>query len=65
MASRKEFNEILGRVFTDRSFGEKVLRDPQETLKSCGVSLTAHEVAQLAKLSPMDIWHVRLTLGVV
>ena len=65
MASRRDFNEILGRIFTDRAFGERFLRNQQETLNACGASLTPEEVAQLTKLSPTDIWHVRLSLGVV
>jgi hypothetical protein len=64
MAARKEFNEVLGRIITDRPFGDKFLRDPEEAAKSMVARLNAQEMAQLSKLTSADVSHLRTVLGV-
>ena len=64
MTSRREFNEVLGRIITDRSFGDKFLQNPTEPDKTWASHLTAQELARLAKLQSQDIAHIRISLSV-
>jgi hypothetical protein len=64
MSARKEFNEVLGRIITNRAFGDKVLGKPKEGEVPLGVQLSAQELAQLRKLTIAVITPIRSTLGV-
>jgi uncharacterized protein YcsI (UPF0317 family) len=65
MTGRKEFNQVLGRIITDRPFGDSFLRDQKEVAGfSWGVGLTPQELAMLAKLKSQDVLQIRMALGV-
>ena len=64
MPNRREFDQILGRIITNKAFGDRFMRNPAEAMRARGFHLSEDELARLSNLKPMDVWQMRLSLGV-
>jgi hypothetical protein len=43
-AQQQQFNELIGRVFSDQSFAQALEKDPEKALKDAGYSLDQHQL---------------------
>lgn len=64
MPNRRVYDMVLGMIITNKAFGDRFLRNPQEAIRSRGFQLSEAEVEQLGRLNPIEVWRFRMSLGV-